>query len=269
MNPLIFIHIPKTAGTTLHKIITQQYSPKSIHIRHDSEGETSTEWREEIRQKSQTSPTLILGHLSVGLHETFPTARYITCLRDPVSRIISHYRHAHSDSTHYLHHAIVSEKLSLSQYASSGLSGELSDGMTRMLSGISDFHKGEVTEETFAHAVSNLENLFTGIIPSERFDEGILLLARDLGWKTPYYLSRKIGRNPYRPPADPETVRSIEEHNQYDRRLYDLFSERFAQRADSEPNLPRQLARFRKLNPTYGKAVFLRRELQYRIRRKF
>jgi hypothetical protein len=256
---LAFVHIPKTAGTTLHKLISQQFPRERIFIHHDTQGPPSAELAARI--ESQASQ-VIMGHFSVGLHAFIPSLRYVTCLRDPVARLASHYRHALHDPTHYLHREAKSR--TLAQYVSSGLSGELSDGMTRMLAGVPDFHHGEVNEATLALAVSNLETLFHAVIPSERFDEGVLLLAADLGWKTPYYLRRKVGRHPAAAPHHPETISAIEEHNRHDRQLYDLCAARFAQRAAAAPDLPRQLADFRKTNAALGKAIFLAREFKSR-----
>ena len=256
---LAFVHIPKTAGTTLHKVISHQYHRGKIFIRHDTEGPPSAELAARIEAQGAS---VVMGHFSVGLHEFIPSLRYVTCLRDPITRLISHYRHALYDPTHYLHRE--AKSLTLAEYVSSGLSGELSDGMTRMLAGMEDFHHGVVGEETLNLAFSNLETLFAAIIPSERFDEGIMLLARDLGWKTPFYLRRKVGHHPGTTPLDTKTIRAIEEHNRHDRQLYDLCSARFAQRADADPDLPRQLARFRKHNAALGKAVFLAREFKSR-----
>lgn len=257
---LAFVHIPKTAGTTLHKVISHQYPRGKIFIHHDTVEPPSAELA--VRIEAQGTAVL-MGHFSVGLHRFLPSLRYVTCLRDPIPRLVSHYRHALHDPSHYLHHAAKSS--TLAEYVSSGLSGELSDGMTRMLAGMENFHDGKVTEETLALALSNLETLFTAIIPSERFDEGLLLLARDLGWKTPYYLRRKVGRHPATAsPPDPVTIRAIEEHNHYDRQLYDLCVARFAQRADADPDLPRRLARFCNTNTALGKAVFLAREFKSR-----
>lgn len=256
---LAFMHIPKTAGTTLHKVISQQYPKEKIYIHHDTQGPPSAELAARIESQGCE---VIMGHFSVGLHEFIPSLRYVTCLRDPIARLISHYRHALHDPTHYLHRE--AKSLTLAEYVSSGLSGELSDGMTRMLAGMPDFHHGEVTGETLALALSNLESNFTAIIPSERFDEGLLLLARDLGWKSPYYLRRKVGRHPTTAPLDAETISAIEQQNRHDRQLYDLCTARLAQRADNDPDLPRQLAHFRKTNATLGKAIFLAREFKSR-----
>jgi len=257
---LAFVHIPKTAGTTLHKIISHQYPQKRIAIHHDTEGSPSAELAAQLKAQGTS---VVMGHFSVGLHEFIPGLRYVTCLRDPVPRLVSHYRHALHDPTHYLHRE--AKSLTLAGYVSSGLSGELSDGMTRMLAGVADFHHGTVNEETLALAVSNLETLFDAIIPSERFDEGVFLLASDLGWSPPYYLRRKVGRYPDpTSPPDPETIRTIEDHNRHDRQLYDLFAARFAERAARDPDLPARVTRFRRTNVTFGKAAFLAREFRAR-----
>lgn len=257
---LAFVHIPKTAGTTLHKVISHQYPREKIFIHHDSNGSPSPELASRI---TEARPEVIMGHFSVGFHNFIPNLRYITCLRDPVPRIISHYRHALNDPAHYLHRE--ANSLTLAQYVSSGLSGELSDGMTRMLAGMEDFHHGEVNGDTLALALANLETRFAAVIPSERFDEGILLLARDLGWKTPYYLRRKVGRYPGATKPDAKTIAAIEKHNTHDRRLYGLLSTSFAERADREADLPRRLEAFRRANATTGKAVFLAREFKTRF----
>lgn len=257
---LAFVHIPKTAGTTLHKVISHQYAKSQIFIHHDAEGPPSAELAARIEAQGSE---VIIGHFSVGLHKFIPSLRYISCMRDPVARLISHYHHALHDPSHYLHSDAKSR--TLLGYVSSGLSGELTNGMTRLLAGLSDFHGKQVDESVFALAASNLETLFDTIIPCNRFDEGLLLLSRDLNWKKPFYLRRKVGRYAYDAnPPDESTLRAIEEQNHYDRRLYDLCIARFDQRASSDLNLANQLAVFRKTNATYGKATFLAREFKSR-----
>ncbi len=258
---LAFVHIPKTAGTTLHKILTHQYQKALIH--HDSDAVSQTDLAARITAEG---PDLIIGHFSTGLHKQIPNLRYITCLRDPVSRIISHYNHAKHDPSHYLHQPIKEKQLSLADYALSGLSGELSNGMTRMLAGLDDFHHGEVTQTTLNQALSNLENHFAGIVLSERFDEGILLLAQDLDWKTPFYLRRKVGRQDSSSASTGKAaVAAIERRNTFDRKLYEICAGRFAARASQEQDLSQKLAGFRKKNASIGKFVFVARELKSRL----
>jgi len=209
-----------------------------------------------------------MGHISVGLHHHIPNIRYVTCLRHPVARLVSHYHHALSDPTHYLHRDVVSRKLALADYVSSGLSGELSNGMTRMLAGVADFHHTIVTEQTLALAKSNIETLFDGVILSESFDPGILLLAETLNWSPPYYLRRKVGhyRTVDRTPDEP-TRKVIEEHNRFDCELHAWAKHRFDSQAAAIPDLVARTTRFQKSNRSIGKAIFVLRELRMRLRR--
>lgn len=113
---LAFVHIPKTAGTTLHKVISHQYPREKIFIHHDTQGPPSAELAARIESQGCE---VIMGHFSVGLHEFIPSLRYVTCLRDPVPRLLSHYLHALHDPAHYLHRA--AKSLTFAAYVSSGL----------------------------------------------------------------------------------------------------------------------------------------------------
>ncbi|MEP2777074.1 MAG: sulfotransferase family 2 domain-containing protein [Luteolibacter sp.] len=256
---LAFVHIPKTAGTTLHKIITHQYPKDKIFIHHDTEGPPSEELA--LRVQAQGA-SVIMGHFSVGLHEFIPNLRYITCLRDPVSRIASHYRHALNDPSHYLH--TEAKSLSLADYATSGLSGELSNGMTRMLAGMEDFHRDPVDEATFQCASHNTESHFDALIPTEHFDLAILRLAENFGWKTPYYIRRKKGRGKA-PHIDSQTRKTIREANSFDCRIYDQVLQRNQAEMRSWPDAAAKVAAFQSKQPIWSTAVFLGRELKRRL----
>jgi hypothetical protein len=258
---LVFVHIPKTAGTTLHKVISHQYRPKDILIRHDSDGPIS----ETLASWMGDPPKVVMGHYSVGLHQYVPGVRYITCLREPVARLISHYHYASGFPGHYLYDTIHRDKLDLAGYVSSGIAGELSNGMTRMLAGVQDC-QASVGGEALALAKRHIEEYFDVAILNERFDEGLLLLGQQLGWATPYYFRRKVGHysaaaaNP-----DARTRQAILEFNALDVDLYEWAKERFDRQASVDPALARRTQRFQSLNRHWGKAVFLARELRSRL----
>jgi hypothetical protein len=259
---IAFVHISKTAGTTLHKIISHQSHRVLIH--HDSNGPLDAALADRIQS---VNPDAIMGHLSVGLHLMVPKLRYVTCLREPVSRVVSHYHHSLNDPSHYLHQKIVSGNLDLQSYVTAGLSGELSNGMTRMLAGVEDFDHAVVDRRTLDIAKTNIETLFDGVILSEWFDPGILMLAAKLQWRAPYYIRRKIGSygTASRKP-DEATRKAIEKYNQIDIELYDWAKQRFKIQAAAFPQLAEHTDRFQKTNSSIGKAIFCLRELRMRIR---
>ena len=260
---LAFVHIPKTAGTTLHKIIAHQYPRVFIH--HDSDGPPDAALAARIQENR---PQVVMGHFSVGLHQFIPELRYVTCLREPVARLVSHYQHARNDPAHYLHQAVVARKLDLAAYVASGLSGELANGMTRMLAGLRDFHHGVVDHATLALAKAHLETLFDGVILSEFFDPGVLMLAQSLQWKPPYYLRRKVGRyDPASRQPDAAVRTLIEEHNRYDCELHAWAQQRFEIQRSAIPQLAAQTRRFQQANHVRGKAIFCLRELRLRLQR--
>jgi hypothetical protein len=256
---LVFVHIPKTAGTTLHKVISHQYPAREILIRHDADGPLSVA----IPPGQGKPPAVVMGHLSVGLHRYHPGVRYITCLREPVARLVSHYHHGLNDSSHYLHEAIRRDSLDLAAYVASGLSGELSNGMTRMLAGLEDFHGAVVNRAVLELAKRNIEDHFDAVLLSERFDEGLLLLSKQMGWGTPWYIRRKVGNYSAKP--DPETRRKVEEHNTFDLELYAWAKDRFERLARETPQLREETERFRRRNGGMGKLIFLARELRRRL----
>jgi hypothetical protein len=258
---LAFVHIPKTAGTTLHKIICHQYS--RIIIRHDTDGPPDQEWADCVSKKK---PEVIMGHLSANLHQILPEVRYVTCLRDPIARITSHYHHSLNDPTHYLHSEVINKKLDLAAYAASGISGELNNGMTRMIAGIDDFHHSQVNEETLAQAKHNIETHFDGVILSEEFDRGLMLLADSLKWKTPYYLRRKVGRYPSSTSKGSKSAyHIIREHNRFDCELYEWAKQRLKHQQSLTENLNARIACFQKHNRIKGKVIFCLRELRCRL----
>lgn len=258
-----FIHIPKTAGTSFHKVLWHQYRPREIRIHHDTSGVLGSERIDDLKSRGVR---LLMGHMSVGAHQHNENFRYLTCLREPVARLESLFRHAVNDCSHYLHHDIVTRGLSLANCVEGKISGEMNNGMTRMLAGVRDFHHAPVDDETLEKAKENLKHHFEGVLISEDFDRGVLMLARRLGWSTPYYIRRRVGKYPkHRERRDDATRSVIEAGNAHDLELYHWAKRRFEEEASEVEGLEQETGRFRSRNAGVGKAVFIGRELMRRI----
>lgn len=100
---LIFVHIPKTAGTSFKGLLSKLYTPSETIII-DSDGwykDTKlahTTNRNSLPGAQQVQPSsnikYIVGHFNANRFvDLYPNANYITWVRDPIQRLLSHYNY--------------------------------------------------------------------------------------------------------------------------------------------------------------------------------
>jgi hypothetical protein len=103
---LVFVHVPKTAGTSLRAELAELLPPDvNIEIDyvdasrnyHDKLDEAVAKFLEYIRQHSvRFASGHIMARHVLQIRSEIPDARFVTFLRDPVARVISDYRHQRS-----------------------------------------------------------------------------------------------------------------------------------------------------------------------------
>lgn len=252
--PVVFLHIGKTAGSTLATILGRYYTreetfqiyPKRYHDTLDALTSLPAARRAEIR--------LLKGHLPFGVHEHLPTpATYVTMLREPVDRVVSLYYFARRVPKHYLHQPIVRGNLDIERYVSSGLSWEMDNGQLRVLTGhLHDIAIGGCTRVLLDEAKRNIIQHFSVVGLSGRFDESVLLTKHRLGWKGfPVYRRKNVTVG--RPTTDrlsKSELAAIRKHNELDEELYQWVSARFQREWEAEA-LDTQLKAFRATNAMY------------------
>ena len=255
---LIFLHIYKTGGTTLNRVLEREYKFRRIC----SVDPNGWQWhyRKILRwSKRRLNRTLVFkGHMPFGLHNVLGRrARYLTILRDPVERAVSDYYFARSFAPHVNHRA--AQNLSLEEYflekhehnlQTQIVAGPAADdflstpcGPVAAYTRLRGFylkhsidHLSEVCDDaTLERAKRNLARHFEVVGITERYDETLALLKITFGWQVRRYA--RFRTTPNRLPREQirlSTAELIRKWERFDVALYEyaqgLFEEALAAR---------------------------------------
>lgn len=210
---VIFLHVPKTGGKTMAAALRYKYPAQTLFL--DSLY-APLELIEEIPLERRRRARAVTGHLHYGVHRHMPqTCEYITMLRDPVARVVSHYRHILDNPRNWLHDAVAGSGMALEDFVSQISEPSLENEQTRLIAGLGDGQMMELgpgrrlrgsekpppplTEGDLGQAKRNLDRfLVVGL--TERFDESFILIRRALGWRLPMYERHNVSKAGPPPP---------------------------------------------------------------------
>ncbi len=190
-DPLwFFLHLPRTAGTTLNAILRDNFAPQEILSVYRAEDYRAAR---HLEPRQLDSVRLIQGHLFLQSYRPprmyDRDVRVFTFLRDPVSRLISEYRFLKTWRANHMYTFLNDNRINFREYLLSGHQRLVYRGknfMTRFFSGeglpVERFPRREL--EMAKH---NLEHEFTVVGIQERFDESLLILADAMGLTSLYH----------------------------------------------------------------------------------
>jgi len=244
---LIFLHNPRTGGTTLTTTIERLFpihavfpgslatrlTRRSVRIRLLWGGlRTSQQITDSLGQASKKDKRKIMylhGHLPFGVHALLPKpCTYVTMLRDPVERIISlyHFLRRRPDMAWY----DLLQDVNLRDFVADMDACGCNNNQVRRISGIKPDEP--LTADTLERAKENLTEHFTVVGLTERFNETLLLLSQQFGWnwRDLLYFRRNAGKHA----RDQEVVSLgvtdlIRQRNQLDLALYQFAQQQFEQ----------------------------------------
>jgi hypothetical protein len=258
---VVFLHIPKTAGSTLNSIITRQYRARDIY---SIDGKRVMESMEEFKQlpKNELEKIKLLrGHMYFGLHEYLPMpSTYITIFREPIERAISTYYYIRRETIHQ-HYEIANQTQDIKDYIVQAKPKQLDNGQTRLLAGMDaiDVEFGDSSSQMLEAAKNNLKKYFSVVGTTEKFDETLILIKQKLGWNLPLYAKKNVtNKRPKKKQIPQDIIDTIVELNQLDLELYKyagiLLQEAIEQQL---PNLLQEVEKFKFYNNALGNSYHL------------
>ena len=232
MHAIRFLHIPKTAGSTLSSILQRQYLGKKMFSL--SGNPNIDEQNFSLRSEHYKANTkLFLGHSQIesGI-ERADTGIIITILRDPVERVKSFCQHAAEGKSEYLRDRFPPESFNLDDFLASG-DISLSNLQTRFLVGHAKFetlNKNEAIEQ----ALENLFNKISYYGIQEHFDESLIIFSKALNWRLPVYIRKNTKDLKKQITFESSHIEKIHKLNEIDIAVYNQAKANFMQKINSQ-----------------------------------
>ncbi len=250
---IAFVHIPKTAGSTLVTMLEDLYSPAQTYKIHYNGSRKQVRRLNAALKRQRDTLRIVRGHMDFAWSALMPPdTRFFTFLRDPVERVISHYYQYRRKQDSPIH-ALAMRSTLLQWVRDCGID-EMDNGQTRHLAGAMSLPVGKVSVKTLEQAKENLVNRFVVIGLTERFDESQILLHRAFGWPYRRYPKRRVGTNRVqRSEVSAEVLKAIEDCNRLDLGLYRFAAELFEKKV-SEIDMASELAAL-KIAPEYVEPI--------------
>ncbi len=257
-NSLVFfLHIPKTAGTTLHHYFYTAYYPPGGSYESEEDGQLhygiyhypggfehadTAPPADLVRILRRPDVHIVLGHFAFGIHELQPRpASYVTVLRDPIERAVSVASHHLRWSEHGEREVSVAE---LEAFLVSGELAELDNGQTRRISGVDPRNP-----DALGRAKQHLVDHFAAVGLTERMAESVAVISNALEWEVDYWLGpRQVNPHQLEGPLSADVLAAVERRNAVDLELYGWYAARFDEQFERDrPAFEARLARVEEL----------------------
>ncbi len=242
----VFCHVPKTGGTTLENILARNVPLKDIlRINAPVLNHCPCSYGATGRH-----PRLVMGHhpLHGLVYQLLADAPlfHMTFIRHPLARVVSWFNYLKTRPEHLLHARI--QSMDLDEFLQQPDLVEIRNGQCRRLTG--HLHQQTTPEDAtlFQQAKQVLDTAFSFVGTTERFDESLLVVKKQLGLTDIFYQPLNTSKKIATPEALNQSQRQcILNMNQADIALHEWACQRLSALIDKYLP-PHSLERFRKNN---------------------
>ena len=244
---IVFMHIPKTAGTTLRNIVYAQYGETRVAPIYSEASYIHKEEFEQLADARKDQADVIIGHFGYNFHKLLSgnrPYRFATMLRNPISLCLSLYNHLRNQRFQGI-------DISLKDMMKKVKGINFKNMQVRLIAEEVDLKLGRSPKEILQTAMSRLEKDFAFVGITERFNESLLLASHQLGWQLRRYerrnITSKLWAKDYAEDLrnDRVSMDLLMNLNQLDMQLYDNFNRRLTENlSEFYPDLPNRLEEF-------------------------
>lgn len=229
MASIFFVHVPKTAGTSIRKAIFDNNIPEEDHCKF-------TGIKNGLSQSSEMK--LLSGHYPFGIHKVYRIKDpvYYLMLREPIDRTVSYYHFIRewSKKPGYEHpHAKDANSKTIEEFYGDP---KFQNAQTKAVAGLFysllsryiDVNK-YMANSMLKKAKKNMEKRIYAFGLKERFDESVSLFAERSGF-TPEVPEKHYMKTQNRPAVNSlprNTFKILEKYNSLDIELYKFAQEKF------------------------------------------
>ncbi|MEJ9314094.1 sulfotransferase family 2 domain-containing protein [Priestia megaterium] len=207
---IIFMHIPKTGGTTLNDIFKKSYAENEIydHVPLEAMRNHFSQLKEEDKKVIKA----ISGHHFYGIHDLFSKPyTYFTMMRNPIERVISLYYFLKTYPGYYEENM---RNMSFEEYID--WDPQARNGQIHQIC-------GQNSHLSLEKAKENLK-VFEVVGITEMFNESLLLLKNKFNWNNIEYVKENVTKSrPRISEVSTEIIKKIEKNNELDIELFEYI----------------------------------------------